>query len=114
MLCSESAFCGKLESATSSLYTADYNLFWRLARYYDQANLPEYLVTFRASQGGISLSGVAAHRRARLLVQLRHFPFRFNYWQAWAGVAIKTVRVLTPALVVDMLKRAMGRRRVFR
>ncbi|NJO55012.1 MAG: glycosyltransferase [Rhodospirillales bacterium] len=97
-----------------SLYTAeDYDLFCRLARKYELANLPEYLVNYRSSPGGISLSGVTAQRRARLLVQLRHFPFRFHYWQAWVGVAISAVRLMTPTPVVDKVKQLMGRRRVF-
>ena len=97
-----------------TLYTAeDYDLFCRLSRHHDLANIPEYLVDYRLSSSGISLTGIDAQRRARLRVQLRHFPHRFRYWQAWAGVFISAMRVLIPTSWVEGVKRLAGRRRVF-
>jgi glycosyltransferase involved in cell wall biosynthesis len=78
-----------------SMHTGeDYDLFCRLARRYDLANIPEYLVDYRLSRGGISLTGLGSQARARLWVQLRNLPHRLHYWQVWAGVFRSTVRVL--------------------
>jgi glycosyltransferase involved in cell wall biosynthesis len=97
-----------------SFYTGeDYDLFCRLARRYDLANIPEYLVDYRLSRSGISLTGISAQRRARLFIQLRHLPHRCHYWQAWAGVLISTVRVLLPTPWVEGYKSLTKRRRVF-
>ena len=97
-----------------SMYTGeDYDLFCRLARRYDLANIPEYLMDFRLSRGCISLTGISAQRRARLLVQLRQLPHRFHYWQAWVGVFKSAVRVLIPTSWVEGYKRMTNQRRVF-
>jgi glycosyltransferase involved in cell wall biosynthesis len=97
-----------------SLRTAeDYDLFCRLARRYDLANMPEYLVDYRLLRGGLSLGGVMRQRRARLLVQLRHFPYRYDYWQAWAGVLLSAARVITPTFLVDEIKRIIRRPSMF-
>jgi glycosyltransferase involved in cell wall biosynthesis len=97
-----------------SLYTAeDYDLLCRLARRYDLANIPEYLVDFRLSRSGISISGIRAQRCARLFIQLRHFPHHFQYWRAWAGVIKSTLRVLLPTSWVEGYKSMTNRRRVF-
>jgi glycosyltransferase involved in cell wall biosynthesis len=96
-----------------SMYTGeDYDLFCRLARCYDLASIPEYLVDYRLSRGGISLTGISAQRRARLLVQLRYFSHRFYYWQAWAGILISIVRILIPTPWIEGYKRVTNRRRV--
>jgi len=91
-----------------SMYTAeDYDLFCRLIRFYDLANLPEYLVDFRLSRGGISLTGQRAQRYARLHVQLRNLRYRFTYWQAWAGIA-KTLMILAaPTSLIYKMKSFM-------
>ncbi len=91
----------------------DYDVFCRLVRRYDLANIPEYLVDVRLSRGGLTLSGTNAQRRARLFIQLRNFPYRFHYWQALAGVIISGVRVLVPTSWVEGYKYMTNRRRVF-
>ncbi len=97
-----------------SMYTGeDYDLFCRLARRYDLANIPQHLVDYRLSSQGISLTGIKDQRMARLRVQLRHFPYRAHYWQAWAGVLKSAARILVPTAWVDNFKRVTNRQRVF-
>ncbi len=91
-----------------SMYTAeDYDLFCRLIRFYDLANLPEYLVDFRLSRGGISLTGQRAQRYARLNVQLRNLRFRFTYWQAWAGIVKTLILLAAPTIMIFKIKSFM-------
>ncbi len=78
-----------------SYYAAeDYELVRRIAARYDVANLPEYLIEYRLSSGGMS----ARHRTRQLLdrlrIQVAYFdPFK---WQAWYGVARTLVQLVLP------------------
>lgn len=78
-----------------SYYAAeDYELVRRIAARYDVANLPEYLLEYRISSGGMS----QRHRRRqlvdRLRIQLAYFdPFK---WQAWYGVIRTSTQLIFP------------------
>jgi glycosyltransferase involved in cell wall biosynthesis len=78
-----------------SYYAAeDYELVRRIAARYDVANLPEYLIEYRISTGGMT----QRHRRRQLIdrlrIQLSYFdPFK---WQAWYGVARTTTQLVVP------------------
>ena len=97
-----------------SMYTGeDYDLFCRISKHYDIANIPEYLISYRASSRGISRSGVRAQRYARLQVQLRYLVQNALYWQAWLGILISALRVLIPTSLVERYKQITNRRTVF-
>lgn len=94
------------------LYTAeDYDLFCRLARRHDLANIPEYLVDYRLSRGGITLTNISAQRRARLVIQLHHLSHRFHYWQAWVGIVRTLLLLVTPTKLVQGIKTSLKKRK---
>jgi glycosyltransferase involved in cell wall biosynthesis len=82
----------------SSNYAAeDYELLRRIVARYDVACLPEYLLDYRLSSGGITLSNRTRQLVDRLWVQLGYFqPLR---WRAWTGI------LRTFALLVLRIKR---------
>jgi glycosyltransferase involved in cell wall biosynthesis len=92
-----------------SLYTAeDYDLFCRLARRYDLANIPEYLVGYRLSCSGISISGIRAQRCARLTIQFRNLQHWFYYWQAWWGIVRTLMLLVIPTKLSQLIKMKIG------
>ncbi|MGZ3410123.1 MAG: glycosyltransferase [Xanthobacteraceae bacterium] len=71
----------------STTYRAaeDYELRRRIAARFNVANIPEFLLDYRLSSGGVSLRHRNRQLFDRLRIQLRYFaPLE---WRAWAGVA---------------------------
>lgn len=71
----------------STTYRAaeDYELLRRIVARFKVANIPEFLLDYRLSSGGVSLSHRNRQLLDRLRIQLRYFaPLN---WRAWAGVA---------------------------
>jgi glycosyltransferase involved in cell wall biosynthesis len=63
----------------------DYELLRRIAQRYDVANIPEYLIDYRISPGGMTASNRRRQLLDRLRIQLKYFePFNRH---AWIGVA---------------------------
>jgi glycosyltransferase involved in cell wall biosynthesis len=75
----------------------DYEMLRRIARRFELGNVPEFLLDYRLSSGGISLRHRTRQLIDRLRVQLKYFEML--EWRAWAGVA----RTLT--LLVLRVKR---------
>ncbi len=61
----------------------------------DIANLPEYLLHYRLSTGGMSMSSRKRQLVDRLRVQLAYF--HLLKWQAWVGVARTLALLIVPA-----------------
>jgi glycosyltransferase involved in cell wall biosynthesis len=73
----------------------DYELVRRIAAHHDIANLPEYLLDYRISPGGMSMSNRKRQLVDRLRVQLTYFsPLR---WRAWVGIARTIALLIVPA-----------------
>jgi glycosyltransferase involved in cell wall biosynthesis len=73
----------------------DYELVRRIAVGHDIANLPEYLLHYRLSTGGMSMSSRKRQLVDRLRVQLAYF--HLLKWQAWAGVVRTLSLLIVPA-----------------
>jgi hypothetical protein len=77
--------------ATAYRAAEDYELLRRITARFDVANLPEYLLDYRLSSGGISLRYRNRQLVDRLRIQLKYFaPLN---WRAWAGV-LRTLALL--------------------
>lgn len=76
----------------------DYELLRRIATRHDVANIPEYLLHYRLSSGGMTSKNRKRQLFDRLRIQLRYFA-PFNRY-AWIGVA------RTLALMVVPVRRA--------
>lgn len=72
----------------------DYELLRRIARHYDVANIPEYLIDYRISSGGMSARNRKRQLVDRLRIQLQYFEL-FNR-HAWVGVARTVALLLVP------------------
>jgi glycosyltransferase involved in cell wall biosynthesis len=84
----------------------DYELLRRISTEFDLANLPEYLVDFRISRGGISVKRRRRQLFDRLLIQMKYFaPLN---WRAWAGVASTLLLFPLPRTFVTAIKRLRG------
>jgi glycosyltransferase involved in cell wall biosynthesis len=69
----------------------DYELLRRIMTRFDVANVPEYLLDYRLSSGGISLRHRSRQLLDRMRIQARYFaPLN---WRAWAGV-LRTLALL--------------------
>ncbi len=63
----------------------DYELLRRIAARYDVANIPEYLIDYRISPGGMTASNRRRQLMDRLRIQLKYFePLNRR---AWIGIA---------------------------
>ena len=86
----------------------DYEFFWRIARRYRVANIPEMLHTQRFHAGSISVRNRRRQLRSKLRIQLKYFrpaePFSF------VGVAKTLVLMSLPYSGVVALKGALARR----
>ena len=72
----------------------DYELVRRIAARHDVANVPEYLLDYRISLGGMSARHRPRQLFDRLRIQLEYFdPLK---WQAWYGVARTAVQIVLP------------------
>jgi hypothetical protein len=84
----------------------DYELFRRITRRYKAANVPEFLMDYRISSGGISQRRRVRQLRDRLAIQLRYFEPR--EWRAWAGVARTAASFLIPKSLAKKMSRQYG------
>lgn len=80
----------------------DYELLRRLATKFDLANLPEYLVDYRVSKAGVSITRRRRQLFDRLRIQLTYFaPLN---WRAWAGLGNTLVLFVVPRPLVTAFK----------
>ena len=86
----------------------DFEFFWRIARRYRVANIPEMLHTQRFHAGSISVRNRRRQLRSKLRIQLKYFrsaePFSF------VGVAKTLVLMSLPYSGVVAVKGALARR----
>lgn len=88
----------------------DYDLMRRIARKYDLANLPEYLLSYRVSSQGQSLRRRRRQLLDRLRIQLRYFaPLN---WRAFAGVAQTLASLIIPMKLLNAVKLKVLRRQI--
>jgi len=74
----------------------DYGYFWRIARHYRVANLPEVLIRYELDPGGISLGKRKKQLKSRLKLQWRN--------RAWLGMARTLTLLALPYGLVFRLK----------
>jgi GT2 family glycosyltransferase len=88
----------------------DYELFWRVARRYPCANIPEVLVVRIESRGSLTRCQRRSAARTRLRLQWQHF----NWARAdcWFGLARSLGLLMIPAPMAMTVKRALGTIRV--
>lgn len=77
----------------------DYELIRRIAKRYDVANIPEYLIDYRLSPRGMTASNRRRQLTDRLRIQLKYFELLNRH--AWIGIA------RTLALMVVPVKRKL-------
>jgi glycosyltransferase involved in cell wall biosynthesis len=87
----------------------DYEFLRRAASHVILANVPDFLLDYRVSSGGISVS--KRHRQLfdRLKIQLRYLDAL--EWRCWAGMAKTLLLFLLPRKVVTILKAEWRSRR---
>ncbi len=73
----------------------DYDLFRRIGKLYELANVKECLLNYRISPGGQSITRRRQQLYDRLRIQLKYFEA--GAWQAWVGVARTLVTLLMPS-----------------
>jgi glycosyltransferase involved in cell wall biosynthesis len=74
----------------------DYELLRRIDARFNIANLPEYLLDYRLSAGGITTRHRAREFINRVRIQLRYF--QPGNWRCWAGV-LRTLALLAAHMV---------------
>ena len=87
----------------------DYEFFWRIARRYRVANIPEMLHTQRFHSGSISIRNRRRQLRTKLRIQLEYF--RAMEPLSYYGVAKTLALMSLPYSTVVALKGALSRRR---
>jgi glycosyltransferase involved in cell wall biosynthesis len=80
--------------ATSYRAAEDYEFVRRVAARHDVANLPEYLLHYRLSSGGMSARNRNRQLIDRLRIQLAYFAWRKR--AAWVGIARTLALLLIP------------------
>jgi glycosyltransferase involved in cell wall biosynthesis len=80
----------------------DYEFLRRIAPRFTIANVPDFLLDYRISMGGISVSKRRRQLLDRLKIQLRHLDP--SEWRAWAGMAKTLALFMIPRRVVTTLK----------
>lgn len=92
----------------STAYPAaeDYEFFWRIARRFRVANIPETLLTTRFDPGGISIRKRGRQLRSKLRIQLEFF--RADEPLSYVGIAKTLTLLLTPYALVVQLKRLLS------
>lgn len=83
----------------------DYEYFWRIARRFQVANIPEVLVQTQLDPKGISLSRRKQQLRSRLRIQAKYFDVRDPY--SYIGFAKTLLFFVTPNSWVIRLKRVI-------
>jgi glycosyltransferase involved in cell wall biosynthesis len=87
----------------------DYEFFWRIARRFDVANIPEMLHTQRFHAGSISLRRRRRQLHSKLRIQLQYF--RVTEPRAFMGVAKTLALMSLPYASVVVVKSALSRSR---
>ena len=82
----------------------DYEFLRRAASHVVLANVPDFLLDYRISSGGISVSKRHRQLLDRLKIQLRYRKLR--EWRCWAGMTKTVLLFLIPRRVVTILKAA--------
>lgn len=82
----------------------DYELMRRIGTKFDLANIPECLVHYRISPGGISQSRPYRQLYDRFAIQLKYFDA--TQWRSWAGAAQTLATALLPRQLKQMLRSA--------
>ncbi|WP_179404340.1 glycosyltransferase [Burkholderia guangdongensis] len=83
----------------------DLDLFLRLMRRYDCANLPELGLYYELNEGGISATKRRRQLVSTLALLLRHFDALNPY--DWAGLAKNLLHFVTPYRTLQRVKRAL-------
>lgn len=79
----------------------DYGLFWKFAKIFPVANLPDVLIRYELDPSGISLSKRKRQLKSRLKLQWRN---RDTSYTAWYGLACTLAVLLLPDHVISRLK----------
>lgn len=87
----------------------DYEFFWRIARRFEVANIPEMLHTQRFHGGSISIRNRRRQLRTKLRIQLEYF--RVTEPLSFVGVAKTLALMSVPYSGVVALKGVLSRRR---
>lgn len=82
----------------------DYELMRRIGTQFDLANVPECLVHYRISPGGISQSRRRRQLYDRLMIQMKYFEA--TQWRAWIGVAKTLATMVIPRQLKDLVRSA--------
>ncbi|MBN9602775.1 MAG: glycosyltransferase family 2 protein [Afipia felis] len=82
----------------------DYELMRRIGTQFDLANIPECLVHYRISPGGISQSRRRRQLYDRLMIQVKYFEV--TQWRAWVGAAKTLATMVIPRQLKDMIRSA--------
>ena len=85
----------------------DFEFFWRIARRFRVANVPEVLLVTRFDRGGISITRRRRQLRSKLRIQLAFF--RALEPLSYVGLAKTLVLMSVPYGLVVTLKRALSR-----
>jgi glycosyltransferase involved in cell wall biosynthesis len=87
----------------------DLDLFLRLMRTHDCANLPEVGLVYALNEGGISATKRRTQVVSTLRLQLAYFEPANPYW--WLGLVKNLLHFVTPYTVLQSIKRALLRPR---
>lgn len=87
----------------------DFEFFWRIARRYRVANVPQVLLVTRFDPGGLSITRRRRQLRSKLRIQLKFF--RAGEPLSFVGVAKTLALMSVPYSGVVALKGALSRRR---
>lgn len=82
----------------------DYELMRRIGTKYDLANIPECLVHYRISPGGISQSRRRRQLYDRFMIQMKYFEA--TQWRAWAGAAKTLATTIIPRQLKQLVRSA--------
>lgn len=84
----------------------DYELFWRVARAFACANLPQVLVTRVEDPRSLTHTRRGPAARTRLMLQMRHFAW--GRLDCWLGLLRSLGVLVLPPRAALLLKRAAG------
>lgn len=82
----------------------DYELMRRIGTQFDLANIPECLVHYRISPGGISQSRRRRQLYDRFMIQMKYFEA--TQWRAWAGAAKTLATMIVPRQLKQLVRSA--------
>jgi glycosyltransferase involved in cell wall biosynthesis len=87
----------------------DYEFFWRIAKRFEVANVPEVLLVTRFDENGLSIRRRRRQLRSKLRIQLENF--RLAEPLSFVGVAKTLALMSVPYAGVVAIKRALSRDR---